>query len=805
MIRFSWVLMTLLIPYLLTSQTTVSIAVADNSGSSLAGVAVLTSDSQCVTDSTGLCGLLLAPGRHKITIQSLGYQILEKHIEINTVPQQMSFRLERESYDLQEIELIGSWIDEDEPFTYQSLNSDEINRANIGVDVPYLLQWLPGAVVTSDAGTGIGYTGYRIRGSDPSRINVTIDGIPLNDSESQGVFWVNMPDFASSVDGIQVQRGVGTSTNGAGAFGGSISLQTKDGTADPYLKLDASVGSFATRRSAISFGTGRLGGKLSLDGRASLIRSDGYIDRGSSDLHSLMISANYLTDHSSFKLNAFTGKEITYQAWNGVPVQYVQDSELRKTNTVGLRADGSYHPDEVDNYRQTHVHATWKSQLSNRYYGTIALHYTKGKGYFEQYRIGDDLDDYGIDPVGQATESDLIRRRWLDNDFGGFIFTLRREDESPFNWQIGGGYNTYLGGHFGEVIWADVLPQGHASREYYRNDATKHDLNLYAQATYTLRDRYSLFGDMQWRRVDYDFSGFNADLQQSDQSVGLDFFNPKIGVSGKNNSFDWYYSFAVGHREPNRDDYVNSSPASRPLPEVLYDHELGIRFGALSVNGFYMAYRDQLVLTGVINDVGENIRANVPDSYRLGIELDGQFNLGSAFTLMSNVSLSSNRIRDYVDYVDDWDTGTQLAIARGNSTISFSPSAVLYMGAAYDFLPADDRSLFLIWHHKYVGKQYLDNSGSADSQLDGYYYSDLEAVLDLPGKLLKNLQVKLQVRNVFAADLITNGWIYRYKSDGYDGRPDDPHTRLQDNGLYNLTGLYPQAFRNLLLGVVLDF
>ncbi len=803
MIRFFGALLALSVSYVAVAQVQLSVEVLDLSGKPLVGAAVLSASSQCAADSNGRCVLHLPEGSHQIKVQSLGYRPEDRQVEVVTSGQQVVFRLEQERYDLEEIELIASWIDEDEPFTHRSLDAEEINRANIGVDVPYLLQWLPGAVVSSDAGTGIGYTGYRIRGSDPSRINVTIDGIPLNDSESQGVFWVNMPDFASAVDGIQVQRGVGTSTNGAGAFGGSISLQTKDGSPEAYARIDASLGSFATRRAAISFGSGRLNNSLSIDGRASLIRSEGYIDRGSSDLHSFMLSANYLGDRSSFKLNAFSGNEVTYQAWNGVPVQYINDRNLRTTNTVGQRGDGTFHPDEVDNYRQTHVHGTWRQQFSKQLYGTVGLHYTKGRGYFEQFRVADDLADYGLE-AGETTTSDLIRRRWLDNDFAGLIFTLRKDGDGPLDWQIGGGYNHYLGDHFGEVIWAEALANNANDQEYYRNDASKKDLNLYSQATYRLGS-YALFADLQWRQLNYQFSGFNRALESAEQSVDLGFFNPKIGFTGKTKFFDWYYSFAVGHREPNRDDYVNSSPISRPQPEVLLDHELGIRFGALSLNGFFMSYRDQLVLTGAINDVGEYIRQNVPESYRIGLEVDGKLKFGSAMTLMGNASISSNKIRDYVEYVDDWDTGVQLAIPRGNADISFSPAAIAYLGAAYDLLPAKKSSLLLIWHHKYVGSQYLDNSGSAESQIEGYYYSDFEAVLSVPGRKLKNLQVKLQVRNIFSADLVTNGWIYRYKSAGYDGRSDDPHTRLERNGLYNLTGLYPQAFRNVLLGVVLDF
>ncbi len=787
----------------------ISVIVQDSLQDPIAGAVVELDQQRSITDINGAC--FFPESGQALSVRLLGYEHYMLRLDENEATSPVVIQLRPVVFSLERVELIASWIQEGEPFSHSVVDRKELASRNLGMDVPYLLQYTPGAVVTSDAGTGIGYTGYRLRGSDATRINVTIDGIPLNDSESQGVFWVDLPDFASSVESVQVQRGVGPSTNGAGAFGGTISLKTKGIVPEPYLKLDGSTGSFNTRRAALSFGTGRVGRYITFDGRASMLSSDGYIDRGSADLRSLFGSAKYMRKKTAVSLNVFTGYERTYQAWNGVPAQWAEDEDLRNSNTAGLRSDGSFHPDEVDDYRQTHVHLKWGQDFENNVSGRIALHYTRGKGYFEQYRISDPLSSYGIaslmiDDV-LIEESDLIRRRWLDNHFGGAIFSVEGNSSKPLTWHLGGGFNSYWGDHFGQVIWSRFAGDSELGEEYYRNDAVKTDGNLYARIN-AVKGDFRAFADMQYRVVDYRFEGFDADLNIADQEVNMGFFNPKLGVTWQRANVEVYYSLAGAHREPNRNDYTNSSPESRPVPEQLWDHELGIRgrgeSHTWSINGYFMDYSDQLVLTGELNDVGEAIRQNVDKSHRMGVEVAAQVQLSPVLTLLGNGTLSTNKIKRFAEFIDDWDTGEQFEVIHENSNIAFSPASVLYGGVQWNLINQESKQFQVFWHHKYVGSQFLDNTNNPESSLDPYYFSDLELRLGLATGWCKQVDFRLQLRNIFNSRYASNGWIYRYRSNGYDGRPDDPHTQLQSDGLYNLTGLYPQALRNFLLGVVVQ-
>ncbi len=817
MIRFCYSLWMAACLCHLHAQNTYEGVIMNDQREGLIGVHVFLDDLTTVTGVDGDFSFEgLDEGEHNLSIRTVGYEDLTRQVNIGPgqFPSPVEIILKEKVYIFDPIELTGSWIKKDQPFTHSNIQKDKIEQNNAGQDVPYLLRWTPSTVVTSDAGTGIGYTGIRIRGSDPSRINVTIDGIPVNDSESQGVFWVDLPDLASSASEIQIQRGVGTSTNGAGAFGGTINVKSERYNAEPSAVVDLSGGSFNTQRGSVQFGSGLLYDHFTFEGRLSSIESDGYIDRGSADLTSYYLAGTYLDDNQSLKIKLFSGKEVTYQAWNGVPAQYIDDPDLRTYNTAGIRADGTFHPNEVDDYTQTHLHAIYNRSFDQGLVGQLGFHYTKGFGFFEQYRIEDPLQDYMIDPVmigGEVIEtSDLIRRRWLDNDFYGVIFSLGNEaNDQELEWKIGGGYNLYEGDHFGEVIWARFMGDVEQGHEYYRNDAVKKDLNIYGQVHYNLGSSTRLFADLQWRNVDYRFLGFNQELQPADQEIKLNFFNPKVGLTHEFGSWEAYYSFAVGNREPNRDDYVNSSPSSRPDAESLYDNELGIGYQSGTISGsanlYFMYYRDQLILTGEINDVGEYIRTNVASSYRAGIEINAAWKPDDRWLINGGATFSDNRIREFDEAIDNWDTGEQQIVAHENVPIAFSPSVIAQASIQYALISSDLWNLEVEWLQKYIGKQYLDNTGSAFTQLDPYYVSDLHFRLGWTPDWCERLDFKVMLQNLFDLDIITNGWTYRYISEGYDARPDDPHARLEEGSTYNLTGFYPQAGRNFLAGVTLTF
>ncbi len=800
------------VSFIVFGQVDHQILVLDEQQQGIQGAVVRVNEFTQISDHDGFVEFRnLNPGIYELSIQSIGYELFRAKINLEG-PRVDTMLLAPKIYQIETIELNASWIKKDQPFSYETIRASTIAKRHVGQDVPFLLRWMPAMVVTSDAGTGIGYTGLRIRGSDPTRINVTIDGVPLNDAESQGVFWVDLPDLASSVAAIQVQRGVGTSTNGAGAFGGTINVKTTSHQAAPFAKVEGSGGSFGTLRGNLQFGTGTIRDHFSLQGRFSTLTSNGYIDRSSADLQSLNLVARYFSENHSLKLSYYDGKEITYQAWNGVPQQYIDDEVLRTFNTAGRRRDG-YHPDEVDHYRQRHLHAIYKQKLPSGLLLNTTLHYTKGRGYFEQYRIGDDLPAYNLPLItirdSVISTSDLIRRRWLDNDFYGALFSLTHEGIGSNRWSFGGGYNEYLGDHFGEVIWARWFPGVEKDHEYYRNDARKTDLNLYGQYQNQLTNSLTAFVDLQWRQVGYRFLGFDQNLEQLEQMVTHHFFNPKLGLTLDRNNISYYYSASVAHREPNRTDYTESSPASRPKAERLVDHELGLRYqGArlsIRANTYYMAYRDQLTLTGRLNDVGEYGRINVPRSFRSGFESQLDWQLRSNLLFSTNLSWSINQIKSFTEAIDDWDTGAQILVEHKDVPLSFSPGFVGGATLSYQLLQRDRISVQVNSLHKYVGSQYLDNTGNDNSKLDPYYFSDLHLVSVLRPGWAEEIQVKLMVRNLFNQRVTNNGWIYRFQSAGYDPTVDDPHAALETENTYNLKGLYPQAGINWMLGITLTF
>ncbi|MDZ7716900.1 MAG: TonB-dependent receptor [Balneolaceae bacterium] len=692
-------------------------------------------------------------------------------------------------------------VDEATPMAYENVTRKEIEKQNLGQDVPYLVSNTPSVTTTSDAGAGIGYTGIRIRGVDPGRVNVTINGIPLNDAESHGVFWVNLPDLASSVENIQIQRGVGTSTNGAAAFGATMNLQTSEMRSSSFGEINTGYGSFNTQKYNVQLGSGLMENGWQVQGRLSKITSDGYIDRASSDLKSFYLSGAYHGDKSLLRADVFSGREKTYQAWYGVPEDKLNTD--RTFNSAGMEKDGEPYENQTDNYQQDHYQLHYSYQLAENWDANISAHYTYGRGYFEEYHADETLSDYQINPVQVGnttiTESDLVRQLWLDNHFYGAVFSTQYKKQDQFSLTLGGGYNEYDGDHFGEVIWARFAGDSEINKRYYDNNAFKTDFNLYGKANYFFTESLSVFADMQVRRITYEFLGKDTqpvqgggqqviDVQQTDK---LTFFNPKAGLVYRfGDGHRAFASFSVGNKEPTRDEYVNSTPQSRPSHETLYDWELGYkgefsRFYA-GVNLYYMNYKNQLIPTGELNDVGSAIRQNVPDSYRTGIELQGGVQLTRQLEFSANATISQNKIEQYTQFIDNFDTGTQETRVFTDTDIAFSPSFIGNAIATYNNSGFTGELIV-----KYVSRQYLDNTNQRSRSIDPYLRNDIRlgySFNNIP--VLQGLTANLQVNNVLDRKYETNGYTFGFISGGQE----------QHFNYY-----YPQAGRNFLMQLSFRF
>ncbi len=697
--------------------------------------------------------------------------------------------LEGKKVVLDEVLVQAVRVTKEFPITFSNLDKEELTSRNLGQDVPILMNFLPAVVTTSDAGAGVGYTSFRVRGTDSRGVNVTINGVPYNDAESHGTFWVNMPDFASSTQSLQLQRGVGTSTNGAGAFGASLNVLTDAFSEEAYAKISSSVGSFNTLRNNVKFSTGLLNNHFEFSGRLSRITSDGYVDRASSELDSYFMQGTYRSDNTLLKALLFGGHEVTYQAWNGITAEELEEN--RTYNSAGRYTDENgnvqFYDREEDNYKQNHVQLHWNQTLSPEWSTNLALHYTRGRGYFEQYREDDDFSDYGLEPISLGGETinttDLIRRRWLDNHFYGTVFSATYNKEN-LKLILGGGYNEYKGDHFGEIIWARYASQSEIRDKYYDDNSTKTDFNTYAKANYQLDDQWSVFGDMQYRRVGYEANGEDTGLVDDT----FNFFNPKAGITfNLNSNNNFYLSYARANREPNRNDYENGSPK----PEQLNDYELGWRFVSpdiqLNTNVYYMRYKDQLVLTGELNDVGAPLRANVGDSYRLGLEVDANIRLGRKFRIQPNVALSDNR---NVDFFFQRDGVLQ---NLGNTKIAYSPQVIA--GNILAFQPNANLQVSLL--SKFVGKQYMGNIDSENSTLDSYTQNDFNVQYVIEANsFVKSIVLSGLVNNIFDADIVSNGYFYTFDDD-YS----NPGTVTTIEG----AGYYPQAGINFLIGATVNF
>lgn len=789
------------IPALGWSQGSVSGKVYNNDQEPLAGATVSISESYkgTSTNNNGVYQIRnLMPGRYIIEARYIGFETVVDSVEVKDGEESdLNFTLPATTFISEEVVISATRAGDKTPTTYTNLDKEEIEDANFGQDLPYLLEFTPSAVVTSDAGAGVGYTGIRIRGSDQTRINATVNGIPVNDAESHGVFWVNMPDFASSVENIQVQRGVGTSTNGAAAFGASLNIQTNALKEKAYAEVENAYGSFNTRRHTVKAGTGLIDNKFSVDARLSQIASDGYIDRASSDLKSYYLAGSWHGKNSLLQVNVFGGHEVTYQSWNGISED--QLTEDRTFNSAGMYTDAEgnvrFYDNEVDNYQQHHYQLHFSHRFSSKLNMNVSGHYTRGFGYYEQYRQEDDFSTYQLDTlfIGGDTinSTDLIRRRWLDNHFYGGVFSVNYDNQGGLKVSFGGGWNAYDGDHYGEIIWARFASQTGIRDRYYDNFARKTDAHTYLKANYQI-GKFNVFADVQYRRIDYQFEGLNVVNEEAivaDQVVHFDFLNPKAGLMfDLNDRNNLYATFGIAHREPVRRDFTESTPESRPQPEQLRNLEVGYRHKGkeyyINANYYLMDYQDQLVLSGQINDVGGYTRVNIPRSYRTGIELEGSVRLHRSLSIGANAAFSQNKIPAFTEYVDDYDEGGQLTIEHSNTDIAFSPSVIA--GGQVRYEPVKGLSFDVM--PRYVGEQFLDNTSNSDRMLPSYFLTNVRAHYTIKDVVFREMTLGILVYNLFDNLYESNGYTFSYI---YEGE--------QTTENY----YYPQAGRNFLVSLSL--
>ncbi len=796
MMQWRWVLLGFL-PSTAFSQINFSGKVMQSDSIAIPNVHInlLSDGGYYETDENGLFHIKVAkPGVYKVVFRHDDFAPKTVKLDLHA-DQQTVIHLFPLAKQFEELQVFATRSQNVTPTTFSDINKKEIERKNFGQDLPYLLESTPATVITSDAGAGVGYTSVRIRGVDPTRTNVTINGIPVNDAESHGTFWVNMPDFSSSTNSIQVQRGVGTSTNGAAAFGASINVKSDHLSFLPYAESDNSFGSYGTIRNTIKAGSGLINNRFIVEGRVSRIGSKGFIDRASSNLLSGYFTAAYVGKKTTLKYVMFGGKEKTYQAWNGVPEsKFYGDSAAMMDHYVrNAYAGGTYvdaqdsinffdtdnrkynyytYKNETDNYKQSHYQLHFSHVFSPKWNLTAAAHYTRGAGYYEQYRKNDKFSTYGFTPItvdgSVVKRTDLIRRRWLDNHFYGMVFSANYNHN---NWSLslGGGANNYTGKHYGEVIWARYASNSAMGDRYYENDAQKWEASAYAKVNYKW-NKFNFFADLQLRHINYSYIGMDesdGELVKLQQTTPFTFFNPKAGLSYAFNDHNlMYLSYAMSNREPARTDFVESSSLSRPKPEQLHDVELGYRASykkwKLNATAYYMHYVDQLILSGQINDVGAYTRINVDKSFRTGLELDGAYSILPSLSINANLALSMNKINAFNEYVDNYDTGDQEVFEHKNTDIAFSPNVIAGVGLNY----APFKNFNIGWFTKFVGKQYLDNSQAVDRSLKSYSTSNIVLSYTLYDKFFKEIQFGVLVNNIFNKTYANNGYTWGYVSGG---------------------------------------
>lgn len=745
-----------------TLKTTVTGKVIDESSQQpIANATVKLNTIVVAADENGKFSFSkITRGSYDLTVSSVGYKEWTEKITIDKNTPTLTIHLKNIALFLQPLEVKALRAGDKAPFAKTNISKEQIAKTNLGQDLPFLLNQTPSVVVSSDAGNGVGYTSIHIRGSDATRINVTLNGIPYNDAESQGTYYVDIPDFASSLSSIQIQRGVGTSSNGTGAFGATINLQTNEFNEQAYGEINNTYGSFNTWKNTVKAGSGLIDGHFTIDARLSKISSDGYIDRASSDLRSFALSAAYINKNSSLRFNIFSGKEKTYQAWDGVP----QDTlpVHRTYNDLGTEKPGTPYANQTDNYQQDHYQLFYNLSINKLWSFNTALFMTYGRGYYEEYKASQFYGDYGLpDQVIGSTvldSTDLVRQLWLDNHFYGQIASVQYKNKGD-ELTIGGGWTRYTGTHYGNIQWAQFggVEPGY---QYYNYPALKTDENIYAKWQHQFNTHWQTFADVQYRHVYHRMTGFEGDPTLNVART-FNFVNPKAGITYSNKGWQVFFSYALGNKEPNRDDF-QASLANQPKAETLHDFELGVEKKnnkySYSATVYYMLYKNQLVLTGKQNDVGAYTRINVPNSYRLGIELQGGYVFDKWLNATANLTLSQNKIKDFTEYLDDYDNNGQIAFNHHNTDISYSPAVI--GSAAINIIPVKSLELSLL--SKYVSKQYLDNTQNNDRITKAFYTEDVRASFTIKNFLLKEWNIIGQVNNVFNKLYEPGGATYPY-------------------------------------------
>lgn len=721
------------------------------------------------------------------------------------------------THTLEDVIVTSTRVKDKSPFAFSTIKKEQLESTNLGQDLPILLDQMPSVITTSDAGAGVGYTGIRVRGSDATRVNVTLNGIPYNDAESHGSYFVDLPDIVSSIEDIQLQRGAGTSTNGAGAFGASLNLKTLNPSAEGYAATSNSIGSFGTRKHNLNIGSGIRNGFYA-QGRLSKIASDGYIDRAFSDLKSYYTEAGYLGKKTSIKAMVFGGHEITYQSWYGTPEavvkgdmagiqafidrNYSTPEEAQNLRTSGRTYNYYTYANQVDDYEQNHYQLHVSHQFTDHLSGSVSGNYTHGKGFYEELKLDQKLSKYFPNDPNGANKGDVIRRKWLDNDFYAFVYSLNYSTEK-LNLNLGGGYNKYMGNHFGQIIWNSFPVPVAKDAQYYLADGLKEDYSTFLKAEYSFTKKLIVFGDVQVRKVDYKASGTNGDLMHLYVDKTYNFFNPKAGLTYVLNDRNLIYgSVSVANKEPNRDD-LTKNPAA-PKPEQLVDFELGYRLKttvfSVNANAYYMHYNNQLVMTGALDDVGGSVRENVDKSYRAGIELVASAKISNQLKLELNTTYSQNKIKEFDNIVFDtqydpntYDTVSYSPVATTykNSDISFSPNIISSGSVTYSPL----KSLNFTFLSKYVGKQFLDNTSTDSRSINAYQISNFNATFVLKPKWIKEIAFNVLVNNLFDKKYESNGYTYSYYY-----RPQGSNDNAITENFY-----YPQAGINFLTGITLKF
>lgn len=815
MIRNVFLVLFSFFSFSLFSQFTISGKVSDSDNLRLVGANVILKGTHIgvVTDWNGQYSIPnLKQGKYLVEISYLGYEIEMREVQIDN-DFNLDIILNQSALLAEEVIVIATKPGNTSPVAFSNVTGEELKSNNLGQDLPYLLSLTPSMIVSSDAGAGVGYTSFRIRGTDANRINITVNGIPMNDAESHGVWWVNMPDFSSSLENVQVQRGVGTSTNGAGAFGATINMQTSTVEKEGYGEVSSSLGSFKTFKNTVKVGTGLIGEHFAFDLRLSKINSNGYIDRATSDLKSFYFSGGYYSKNTIIKANIFSGKEKTYQAWWGVPkvrlendlegmqryedhYLYTSEETEHMINSDSRTYNYYTYDNETDNYQQDHFQLFYSQKIGENINLNTALHYTYGRGFYEQFRNDDEFADYNLPDVilGNDTirSTNLVRQKWLNNDFYGGTFSLSY-NKGPLNTVLGGAWNQYDGRHFGKLIWGQFLDKTPKDYEWYRSNGLKTDYNMFIKANYRITNVVNLFGDLQHRSIVYEIDGIDDDLRNITQQHTFNFFNPKFGLimyPGSNQQA--YVSFAIANREPSRSNFTDADPDGQtPQPERLYDYEAGYLYKNLSfsfgANLYYMDYKDQLILTGEINDVGTALMINVDKSYRAGIEIFGGVNLTDNISWDANTTISRNIIMDFTEFVDDWDNGGQQEIFYNKTSIAFSPEFLAT--SKFTFAPIKNLNVNLI--SQYVSRQYIDNSASEERMLDPYFINNVRIAYNFSMKSsIKQIEISMLLNNILSEKYETNAWTYSY---------------LLGGERFAMDGYFPQAGINFLAGVNMRF